>query len=88
MALTSAEKMRLKREREKLEAEQALLEGLLTQEAHEAMVRKRFGYTASETRTERERSDAAARMLGRGEQEYWDSRHPAVTSDLPDGHIE
>lgn len=74
LAQTNAERQAAFKERKRLEAEQAELEELVNQERREQEVRDRFGYSASEVRTERERSDAAARMLGRDPVEYWEGR--------------
>jgi hypothetical protein len=74
MPMSSAEKMAAKRERDKVaQAETALAAGL-EGEAREQALRDKLGYSKSETRSERERSDAAARMLGRNPHGYWKSR--------------
>lgn len=65
---SNAERQKAYRERQ--QAEQQASEG-----EHELVVKLRFGYAASESRSERERSDVAARLLGRDPQAYWEGRH-------------
>ncbi len=66
---TSAERVARHRARKKQEAEQERIavEQLeeLDGEAREQAIRDHFGYTSSETRTQAERAEAAARMIAR-----------------------
>lgn len=85
MALSNKDRQAAFKERKRLEAEQAVeaaaMASQLFTKDREQLIRDKFGYRATETRTERERSDAAARMLNRDPDEYWVSRHPEELDD-------
>jgi uncharacterized protein YcaQ len=76
MALTSAEKVRAYRERQRLERLAEIEAAMEHGETREQGLRDYYGFGASETRTERERSDTAARILKRDPETYWQARHP------------
>ncbi len=53
-----------------------------TDEDTEQMIRDRFGYTASETRTKAERDEAARRMLAKTGNESWPDEESYVRHEL------